>query len=279
MIMVVSSEVIVEKTDQVQLSIILPVYNQEGKITNSLSVIKECIKSTLQSYELVVVNDGSLDNTLSYLTKEKESDPNLRVISYTQNKGKGHAVKIGITQSRGSKVIFMDGDLGVSPAAIKDCLADLKNWDLVIGSKRHPASRVISPFSRKFLSRAFNFYVRVMTGTKIKDTQSGFKAGDGTILRWIFNAIHDSRYAFDVELLAIANLMRLRIKELPVEVNIDRRFRIYEIFKMFFDVLSISYRYRIRKYYPTESKSIQNFLTSPCSYIEIKDNDHSVYRQ
>jgi hypothetical protein len=79
-----------------------------------------------------------------------------------------------------------------------------------------------------------------------------------------------------VELLAIANLMNLRIKELPVEVNIDSRFRIYEIFKMFFDVLSISYRYRIRKYYP---KSIQNFLTSPYSYIENKDNDHIIHRQ
>lgn len=243
----VSSQAIFNQNQLVQTSIVIPVYNQERHISVSLRRIKEILDSKLFTYELIIVNDGSYDNTLEIITKEQESDPRLRVISYRENRGKGHAVKAGIEESRGDLVVFLDGDLDISPSMIKHYVEELQNCDLVIGSKRHPLSNVDVCLTRRLLSRIFSIYVRVVAGMNIKDTQSGLKAGRGDILRSIFEAMQVRRYAFDVELLKIASLLNLSIKELPVDVTIDRRFKLHDIAEMFLDVMSITYRYRIKK--------------------------------
>ena len=95
----------------------------------------------------------------------------------------------------------------------------------------------------------FNFFVRTFTGIKLRDTQSGLKVARGDVLRKIFEIISVKRYAFDVELLTIASLLGLKIKEMPVEIKMDRRFKIKDIVRMFKDVLAISYRLRIKQFY------------------------------
>jgi glycosyltransferase involved in cell wall biosynthesis len=237
-----------------QISAIVPVYNQEAEIHFLLNRLKEALKSTLLNYEIIIVNDGSRDNTLEILKKEEKLDEHIRVISYPQNKGKGYAVKRGIMHTRGDIVLFVDGDLEISPDAIKDYVKELQTCDLVIASKSHPLSKVNVPISRKLLSRAFNFYVQVATGIKLKDTQSGFKAGNGNALRRVFNIICIDRYAFDVELLAIATALNMRIKELPIEITLTHRLKMNDIVKMFIDVIAISYRLRINLWYHRQIK-------------------------
>jgi glycosyltransferase involved in cell wall biosynthesis len=232
-----------------EISAIVPVYNQAGVISYSLSRIREALFLTNLNFEIIVVNDGSSDGTLAILEREKGNDSKMKIVSYPQNKGKGYAIKEGVMQSSGDIIAFVDGDLDIHPYAIKEYVNELNNCDFVIASKRHPLSRVNAPFSRKVLSRMFNLLVRTTTGIKLKDTQSGLKAGYGNLLRDFFRVMNINRYAFDVELLTIAAMMNLNIKEMPVEINLDHRFRISQIILMLKDVFDISYRYRIRRFY------------------------------
>jgi dolichol-phosphate mannosyltransferase len=238
-----------------KLSIIIPVYNQQQNVSLSLKRIKEVLDATTSDYEMVVVNDGSLDDTLEVLKAEQKTNTKIRIITYTPNMGKGYAVKMGVDASKGQMVMFTDGDLDISPAVIMEYIQKLDGVDLVIASKRHPLSKINAPLSRKFLSRAFNLIVRIATGIKLKDTQSGLKAGNGNVLRKMFRIMVVKRYAFDVELLTIASMLDLKIKELPIEIDLDRRFKMRDIAKMFIDVIAVSYRYRIKRWYQHQIQS------------------------
>jgi glycosyltransferase involved in cell wall biosynthesis len=239
----------IQVLQEVYASIIIPAYNQGKNIPYLLEKINEALGTTKQTYEIVVVNDGSYDNTLSVLINQHKLNPHLRVFSYDENRGKGFAVKAGVMKSRGSVILFIDGDLNISPDKIRDYIEEVKHHDIVIGSKMHISSKIDVPKFRSFLSKAFNLLVRLSTGINIKDTQSGLKAGNGDSLRKIFSVMLVKRYAFDVELLAIATLLKLRIKEMPVDIKLSNRFPVDQMMQMFLDVASISYRLRIRKWY------------------------------
>ena len=232
-----------------RISLIIPIFNQGSKISYSLEKIKQAVESAFSNYELIVVNDGSTDNTLGILRDIAMKDDHLHVLSYTPNRGKGYAVKKGVLHSHGDAVIFLDGDLDISPHLIKDYVETLSTSDLVIASKRHPDSSVRIPRSREFLSRAFNLLIKVSLGIAQTDTQAGLKVGRGDIMRTIFRNISVERYAFDVELLTLASILRLRVQEMPVIMKIDRRFNTKQIVNMFLDVTRIWYKYRIAHRY------------------------------
>lgn len=240
------------------VSIVIPVYNQERTISKALSRIRTVLDEAVSEYEVVVVDDGSADNTYEVLKKEAQSHPETKIISYKPNRGKGFAVRTGVLQSKGSVVLFTDGDLDITPDSIKEYIAQLVNYDLVIASKRHPKSRVNAPRSRIFLSRAFNLLTRLLVGIKIKDTQAGMKAGNGEIIRRIFSIMLVKRYAFDVELLLIATLLGSVIKEMPIEIDLQRRFKLRDIWRMFIDILAIAYRHRFRHWYGKRIKELIN---------------------
>jgi glycosyltransferase involved in cell wall biosynthesis len=238
------------------ISLVVPVFNQERKVSYSLKKIKQAVESAFTSYELIVVNDGSIDNTLNILRDIEAANEHMHTISYTPNRGKGYAVKQGVLHSHGDVVMFLDGDLDISPDSIKDYVEKLRTSDLVIASKRHPESSVTIPRSRAFLSRVFNLLIRMATGIPQKDTQAGFKVGNGEIMRTIFRNVKVNRYAFDVEMFTIASIMHLKIQEMPVIMSIDRRFNIKEVMKMFVDVARITYEYRIAHHY--QQKDLNN---------------------
>jgi dolichol-phosphate mannosyltransferase len=241
------------------ISVIIPAYNQEEKIPMTLERIKQIIESDFSNYELIVVNDGSTDNTLTVLRGITSRDPHVRILSYTPNRGKGYAVRQGVLNSHGDVVMFLDGDLDISPDLIKDYVNKLDKYDLVIASKRHPRSNVTVPISRLFLSKAFNVIANAATGTRQTDTQAGFKVGNGEIMRTIFRNINTHRYAFDLELFTIASVLSCRIHEMPVIMKIDRRFKLKDILRMFIDLLKIAYKYRIaRQYQSIHHRRIHN---------------------
>jgi dolichol-phosphate mannosyltransferase len=234
------------------ISLVVPVFNQERKVSYSLKKIKQAVESAFANYELIVVNDGSIDNTLNILRDIEAASESMHTITYTPNRGKGYAVKQGVLHSHGDVVMFLDGDLDISPDSIKDYVERLSRYDLVIASKRHPQSTVIIPRSRAFLSRAFHLLIRAATGIPQKDTQAGLKVGNGDIMRTIFRNVTVKRYAFDVELLTIASILHLKVREMPVIMKIDRKFNIKEIVNMFVDVARISYKYKIAHHYQQE---------------------------
>jgi dolichol-phosphate mannosyltransferase len=245
--MTLSPEIVKSATTlgALSISVIVPVFNQENKISYSLKRIKQAVESAFSKYELIVVNDGSTDNTLTVLKGIALMDQHMRILSYTPNRGKGYAVRQGVLHSHGDAVMFFDGDLDISPDSIRDYVERLSTADMVIASKRHPKSRVTIPRARAFLSRAFNLFIRVTTGIHQKDTQAGFKVGDGEIMRRIFRNATVNRYAFDVELFTIASVLHLKVQEMPVVMKIDRQFNIKEIMNMFIDVTRICYRHKV----------------------------------
>jgi glycosyltransferase involved in cell wall biosynthesis len=240
----------VEKSTKPKVSIIMPVYNGESSISLALEKLVRIIQPIYPQYEIIVVDDGSSDETAAIIAREqKKFDPHIRVISYKPNRGKGFAIRQGIMRSTGNTVLYMDSDLDISIDTIEDFIGEVENNDIVIASKAHALSVVKRPALRKYLSNLFNLFVRIVVGVHIRDTQSGLKAGKGELLRSIFKAMLVDRYAFDVELLAIAFNLNLKIKEMPVIMEIDKGFKLHDIMRMLSDILIISYRFRMEPYY------------------------------
>jgi glycosyltransferase involved in cell wall biosynthesis len=200
-------------------------------------------------YEIIVVNDGSKDETRAKILKCAHTNGHLKIVSYPKNMGKGYAVKTGFSSAIGDSVVFMDGDLEINPNQIKRYVKALEIGDIAVGSKRHPESCVEAPFVRRFLSCGFNLLVRLLTGLKLSDTQSGLKAVKRKSLENVFSVLSVKRFAFDVELLAVANLYGLKVVEMPVTLKIDASFNPKDIRKMLVDLLGIAYRLRVLRFY------------------------------
>ena len=234
---------------QVVLSFVVPAYNEEDFIEDTLDSIEDVIKGKNLPYEIVVVNDGSLDGTLAKVVRYAKSDDHVKVVSYANNIGKGHAIRTGFIQTCGDIVVFADSDMEIDLGTISKYLEALENGDIVIASKRHCRSQVEAPISRKILSLCFNALVRLLTGVPLNDTQSGLKAMRKNAFVDIFPRLNVKRYAFDAELLAVAHLRGLRVVEMPVNIKLDASFKPKEMWHMFLDLLGIAYRLRVIHWY------------------------------
>ncbi|MDG7024388.1 MAG: glycosyltransferase family 2 protein [Nitrososphaerota archaeon] len=233
---------------KVAVSILLPAFNEEGNIKRSLETVSRTLSGIGLGYEIVVVDDGSKDGTRLAATKEMEELP-VKVVGYGVNKGKGGALKYGTKFASGEIAVFLDCDGEINPLDLVEYLMALRDSDLAIGSKRHPNSRVEAPLERKFLSACFNYMARFLTGVKYSDTQSGLKAFRTSSLKRIMPLVSVKRYAFDVEILTVASLMKMRVVELPVRIQLNARFRARSVLRMLVDLLGIAYRLRINRWY------------------------------
>jgi dolichol-phosphate mannosyltransferase len=243
-----------------KLSVVLPAYNEEETISHVLKRTDSAAKKTGLRYELLVVDDGSKDETRQKVLRLSKKNNLVRLVGYSNNTGKGFALTRGFFKSLGDMIVFLDADTDVEPEGIISFVGALKHADLVIASKKHPKSIIEEPLSRKGLSYAFNVIVRLLVGLENEDTQTGLKAVRKKALLQVFPLLSVKRYAFDVELIAVSKLLNLKILELPVKLRLTNNFKIKEIFRMLLDVLGIAYRLRITKYYQkhmTNSKILE----------------------
>jgi glycosyltransferase involved in cell wall biosynthesis len=234
---------------QVELSFVIPAYNEEDSIEDALGTLDGVVKDKRLPYEIVVVDDGSKDKTLSRAITYASRNGHVKVISYTQNEGKGYAVRAGFMQTKGDVVVFADSDMDIDLGTVSKYVDALEHGDIVIASKWHPDSVVSMTLTRRILSHGFNVLVRILTGAKLKDTQVGLKVMKRSAFVNIFPRLCVKRYAFDVELLAVASLYSLRIVQMPVQLRISGSFCLKEVFKMFQDLLGIAYRLRVLHWY------------------------------
>jgi dolichol-phosphate mannosyltransferase len=237
---------------QVELSFVVPAYNEENSIEASLVTLDDVVGTKKLQYEIVVVDDGSKDNTLSKAIKYANSKDHVKIVTYDKNAGKGYAVKAGFMQTTGDIVVFADSDMEIDLSVIPNYVKALERGDIVIASKWHQQSEIEMPLVRKLLSRSFNVLVRVLTGAKLKDTQVGLKVIKRSSFTDVFPRLTVKRYAFDVELLAVANLYGLKVVEMPVQLKMNANFKTTEVWRMFIDLLGIAYRLRIRRFYQKE---------------------------
>ena len=232
-----------------ELTVVMPAYNEGQQIEDSLEKVDCVLQKNGSKYEVIVVDDGSLDGTSKKAMNYANRNGHVKIVSYERNSGKGHAVKTGFANARSDIIVFIDGDLDVEPEQITPFVKALKHADIVISSKWHPESRVEMSVMRRFLSHGFNLLVRLLTGVKFKDTQTGLKAVKRKQLEKIFPRILVKRFAFDVELLVLANIHGLKILELPVKARVKKMVNLREVWRMLIDLLGIAYRLKVTKWY------------------------------
>lgn len=247
------------------VSVIVPAYKQEKTIAQDLDQLMRVLKNFRYSTELICVVDGNLDNTFAEAKKVEKKYPQLHVIGYEHNKGKGYAVRFGMAASKGDIVAFIDAGMDLDPSGLYMLLEHFQWYsaDIIIGSKRHPASKVEYPWQRKILSFFYQQLVRLLFGLKVKDTQVGMKFFRREVLEQVLPRLLVKRYAFDIEILAVANYLGFkRIYEAPVEIRLDfggssvltsHKF-LRTVWNMLLDTLAVFYRLRILNYYSDKNQ-------------------------
>ncbi len=247
-----------DKAEHPCLSIVIPAYNEEKRIACTLLETCATMDSFSISYEIVVVNDGSDDGTFEEASKTAKLFDNIKVVHYTQNGGKGNAIKYGCKFVTGDLVTFLDADLELHPRQLKRFFdhMDKSNADVVVGSKRHPLSKVNYPAQRRLLSWFYHLLIRTMFRLPVKDTQLGLKLFRREVIDSVIPNILTKRYAYDVEILVNANHMGFKIVEAPIELNFKRnigRVRLKDISRIAWDTAAIFYRLYILRYYEKRS--------------------------
>jgi glycosyltransferase involved in cell wall biosynthesis len=234
----------------------MPAYNEADGISRSIADVKRQFDAVCQDYEIIVVDDGSRDGTREIV--ERLPGKNLKTFGYDTNQGKGHAIKLGLYRATGQFAFLIDSDSEIQPRELSRYVEALESADFVIGSKRHPLSRVRTPAMRRFLSLGFNVLERLLTGVRATDTQAGLKAARSSSLYQVLPLLSVKRYAFDAELLAVASLFDFKIKELPVNIELKATFSTRQVFRMLIDLLGIAYRLRIKRWYQSNKASMSD---------------------
>jgi len=245
------------------LSVVVPVYGGAATIVENVEIIRESIEPHVDGdIELIVVSDGSIDQTAEVLLESRERT-GARVIHYDRNLGKGYAVRAGALAARGDWVAFVDADLDLDPAAIPVYLevARRDGLDLAIGSKRHPDSVVFYPRSRRIASWCYQKLNRLLFHLDVRDTQVGLKVFSRDVAENVLPLLLVKQFAFDLELLAVAQVLGYRrVRELPV--RLDYRFtgsgvRSRAVLLALIDTAAIFYRLRILRTYQRKQRMLR----------------------
>jgi dolichyl-phosphate beta-glucosyltransferase len=204
------------------LSLIVPAYNEGQRLGASLRELAQFFRDSGLTYELLVVDDGSTDDTPAVIAGAAAADPALRAISYSPNRGKGHAVRTGMLAARGEFLMFTDADLSIPIVITTDFLAALRHgYDIAIASRWHPDSSnaVPPPLARRVMGSVFRWCVRRLVISDVRDTQCGCKAYRGEVARRLFAQSQIDRFSFDAEVIFLAARAGYRIKEVPFALH------------------------------------------------------------
>lgn len=241
-----------ESLMEAELSIVIPAYNEALRIGDTLDRIGDYLKSCGYSSEIIVVDDGSHDDTEKVVRKTAEKHSAIVLLQNGMNKGKGYSVKRGILSSRGRFVLMSDADLSTPIEEIGKLFKELEEgYDIAIGSRSVSGSKVLKrqTWYRQLMGKIFNKIVQAIAVSGIRDTQCGFKLFKGDAARMVFARLRIERFAFDVEALYLAKKMGFRIREAPVVwVNSpDSKVSIFrDSLRMMRDLLKIRFhRYKL----------------------------------
>jgi glycosyltransferase involved in cell wall biosynthesis len=210
------------------LSIVIPAYNECARIESTLERVMDCVETQGWDAEVLVVDDGSRDETPAIIQRWMQRYPRLHLIQNPGNRGKGYSVRNGLLQAAGDVVMFTDADLSAPMEEASRLLAALDaGADVAIGSRWMDRTRqtIHQPLYRQFFGRCFNWITRTVMGLPFKDTQCGFKAFKRPAAQVIFRLQRIERWGFDPEILFIARKLNYQIAEVPVTWGHDERSR------------------------------------------------------
>jgi len=234
-----------------RLTVVVPAYGDGKTIGGNLRRLQDALEATGLTWEVVVVVDGDA-LTAEHAARARSS--RLRVYAYQQNRGKGFALRYGMTKARGELVTMIDSDMEIAPEEIGRMtrLMDLYGADMVVGSKRHPLSDVHYPPFRRFQSVCYQLLVRLLFRVNLRDTQTGLKVMRREVAERVIQVALVKRFAFDLELVVLAHRFGFRrILEAPVriEYGFSSTTNLRAVFRVVWDTLAIFYRMRLRHWY------------------------------
>jgi len=257
-------------------SFIIPAYNESERLAASLPKVLAYIRERHLQAEVIVVNDGSTDNTPEIARSFSSQHPDIRLLENPGNRGKGYSVRNGVLHATGDVLLFTDADLS-SPIyeATKLFAAIDQGADVAIGSRWLQAALQTErqPWYRQLYGRLFNLALRIVLGLKYRDTQCGFKAFTRPAAQTVFSRQRVERWGFDPELLFLANKFKLRTVEVPVEWAHDHRSKISPIrdgLKMGIEMLAVRWN-DLRRLYEQPSMPIEEPHIQPVAPAEIAE--------
>ena len=234
------------------LSIVIPAYNEESRISATLEQVLGFLSARSYTWEVLVADDGSTDDTNRLVADLAASHPSLHLLSLAHG-GKGRAVKAGMLAAKGQYRLICDADLSVPIDQVERLLPpQLDGVDIAVGSREAPGARRIGePYRRHIMGRIYNALVRMLAVGGLRDTQCGFKCFRGEIVPTLFQRQTMDGFAFDVEVLFLARKDGMSMREVPVdwyysEGSKVRAFR--DSISMTFDLLRIRWRYHRGRY-------------------------------
>lgn len=243
------------------LSVIVPIYRQEKTIADDLTTINHTLSQIRYNYEIIAIVDGlTTDKSFSIIKKLKI--PKLKVFGLSQNHGKGYTVRFGMTKTKGDYIAFIDAGMEIDPNGISIILEHMEwyNADIIVASKRHPASQIKYPLDRKIISFLAQNFAKIFLGIKVRDTQAGLKIFKRKVLEKVFPRLLVKNFAFDLEILSVANRLGFsRIYEAPVKLNykfnsLTHASGFKTIYQCFIAALTVFYRLRLLGYYDNKNK-------------------------
>jgi len=236
------------------LSVIVPAYNEEKRLPATLSDIDRYLSKQNYDYEIIVVSDGSTDNTVEIVKNLMAKNKNLRILDYKENKGKGFGVRQGMLEAKGEFRLFTDADNSTSIDQVEKMWPYFnESYDIVIGS-RDVKGAILDPpqpLYRRLLGEIFGLLTNILCGTwGIKDSQCGFKGFTKKSAENIFPKCKIDRFAFDPEILIIGKKLGYKIREMPVHWKNDPKSKVKfkSMIKMGLDLLKIRWNLITKKY-------------------------------
>jgi dolichyl-phosphate beta-glucosyltransferase len=203
-----------------QLSMVIPAFNEERRLAAGVARLAEAIENgaiVAETTEFILVDDGSMDATAARARALLTSMPHVKVIRLKENRGKGAAVRAGVSAASAPSIIFADADMAIDPSQTPQFVEALLDADLAIGSRAISGASVDRPsMSRSLMNRTFNGLVNIITGISLNDTQCGFKAFRSPVAKLLFHCMTTERMAFDVEVLLTARRLGFSISQVAV---------------------------------------------------------------
>jgi len=196
-----------------QISVVVPAYNEEEVIADTVKEVREFLQNNFDSFEIILVDDKSTDSTLKIV----QALPGVKVIRNLINHGKGYSVSKGVKSAQGDVILFMDADNSTRIVELNKFLPKIKDYQIVIASRGLKDSdiQIKQNFIKVFLGKAGNMLIRILVAPNISDTQCGFKLFTKQS-KFLFDKLTIQRWGFDFELIFLARKYNLKIKEMPV---------------------------------------------------------------
>jgi len=242
------------ETSNPVVSLIIPAYNEEKRIGKSLEQIFRFCNAQGYRYEVLVVDDGSSDDTVAFIRRRFGDEKQLRIVQQPVRGGKGAAVQQGMLQGQGEYLFFSDADLSVPIAMLSTFLSELRNnCDIAIGSRRAPGAiiEIHQPFFRELMGRIFTSLSNLVLGLRHSDATCGFKGFRREIATELFARQRLHNWSFDSEILYLAALKGYRVSEIPVTWRNDKATKVRlwkDVIASFLGLLSIRKNHLLGKY-------------------------------